>query len=292
MKLATKYQIDSLRSRIIDILHDSWPQTFEQWLRLQSEEEIMRKTHNEQLNNTVDGKFLDDRLPEPASAVRFARDFDVPSVLPYAYYSLAGRHYMAEWYILRGDPKNRETLEATLLRTARWTVLEPIDLQIVLSLRERLVQDIDSIINMLKESEGLSTLHCYDPEECYTVSGGVWRHWLDNGLIDESKFILGSRNPNPLRTLQDLYNMYPSWKMCSFCTAALQRILRNKQQELWGNIPTVVQSTETSIRGASYKLPGTASADVAKRSGRTLRLTSVIRVGISVLSPTVSPQLC
>ncbi|KIP07179.1 hypothetical protein PHLGIDRAFT_45454, partial [Phlebiopsis gigantea 11061_1 CR5-6] len=77
MRLATKYQIDTIRRRVIEILDDSWPQTYDQWLRFQSQISAMTEIRDGSKDRLVGGKRFEDCIPEPAAAIRFARDFDV-----------------------------------------------------------------------------------------------------------------------------------------------------------------------------------------------------------------------
>ncbi|KIJ53536.1 hypothetical protein M422DRAFT_111693, partial [Sphaerobolus stellatus SS14] len=73
---ATKYQVDSLRKRIISHLEKDWPSTLEQWDK------------NEEDNLLKEDEFYK-RYPDPASCIRLARMCDVPSLLLAAYYDLS-----------------------------------------------------------------------------------------------------------------------------------------------------------------------------------------------------------
>lgn len=93
LRLATKYQVDALRSRIVRHFEADWPRTLAEWDRLESEIDSMMEEHQDEKNledfNQVDGLFLDERLPEPAAAIRLAIEFGIPSILPAAFYTLA-----------------------------------------------------------------------------------------------------------------------------------------------------------------------------------------------------------
>lgn len=254
MKLATKYQINSLRSRISGILHDSWPQIFEQWLRLRSETEIMRSTHQGYAGHFMDGKFLDDRLPEPVSAVRFARHFDVPSILPYAYYAHAGRGCTDEWHTSHSDPIQRRALETTLFRTARWTLLQTFDFQIVSTLREHLTEDVVSIVDLLMKLGSLERSSVNHREPFMHVNRPAYAHFLHHRYVEKSRFVSASRAPDPLYTLQKLYNKCPSWSICDGCSLNLQDVLQSRQEAIWETLAGLVQSIDRDIRGTLCKL--------------------------------------
>ncbi|KAH7102982.1 hypothetical protein BKA62DRAFT_655587 [Auriculariales sp. MPI-PUGE-AT-0066] len=75
LRISTKYAVSSLRDRIIEILEDDWPSSLEAW---NANERITRLRME-----TLD---LRDCFPEPASIIRLARDCNVPSLLPAAFY--------------------------------------------------------------------------------------------------------------------------------------------------------------------------------------------------------------
>jgi hypothetical protein len=79
LKLATKYQVDDLRARIITQLELDWPTTLDSW---EKREDYMQK------NRSGDDSASDIRAhPEPV--IRLALECDVPSVLPMAFYDLS-----------------------------------------------------------------------------------------------------------------------------------------------------------------------------------------------------------
>ena len=85
--------MDSFRSRIVRHFEADWPRTLAEWDRLEAEIDYMMEEHqddkNEDYYGRVDGLFLDQRLPEPAAAIRLALEFGIPSILPAAFYTLA-----------------------------------------------------------------------------------------------------------------------------------------------------------------------------------------------------------
>ena len=74
-----KYECDPLRQRIVSSLEADWPQTLAQWDARRAEAVVLRAEHALQLTGRVGGLYLDDRLPEPASAIRIASDYGIPS---------------------------------------------------------------------------------------------------------------------------------------------------------------------------------------------------------------------
>ena len=116
--------MDTIRTRAVEILEDSWPSTFNGWLRLKSELNTIRDVSLRDPDNLFNGQIVDDCTPEPASAIRIAEDYDIPTILPYAYYRLAVMPISNDWDKFRAD----EDLRSRLVngeRTARWTLVAP-----------------------------------------------------------------------------------------------------------------------------------------------------------------------
>jgi hypothetical protein len=82
LTLANKYGMETLRERIVVHIEGDWPQSLWRWDSLEHEIREMA------INCDEDGN-LDDYLPEPASAIRLARDCNIPSILPSAFYHLS-----------------------------------------------------------------------------------------------------------------------------------------------------------------------------------------------------------
>lgn len=77
----------------------------------------------------IDGLFLDDRLPEPSSAIRVARLYDIPDILPAAYYDLFCIHSLQDdWDVLRKPNAENALHLKNRGRTARWQLLDALDL--------------------------------------------------------------------------------------------------------------------------------------------------------------------
>lgn len=221
MKLAMKYEMDSIRQRVIDVMRADWPMTYEQWARFRAELEVMKRAHNISPDGRVDGKDLHERIPEPASAARFARDFDIPSILPAAYYTLATTSRNCNW-----DKWGRGL---TYFRSARWGLLDGYDYKIVMCLRELLTGKLS---NVAFEYSGRSSGYAQSPirmdprcrsrEECSTALTGLLKQWKKNDL-DLGKMLAASSTPDPIRVMETLYQSHPAWGLCHDCTVYLQK---------------------------------------------------------------------
>ncbi|KAI0697580.1 hypothetical protein BC835DRAFT_1413616 [Cytidiella melzeri] len=83
MRLAVKYDVESIRTTIMKHIEGEWPHTLADWEKLQNERAKLY------LSASPPPTRLYDHFPEPASAIAFAMEFHCPSILPAAFYELA-----------------------------------------------------------------------------------------------------------------------------------------------------------------------------------------------------------
>ena len=112
MTLAMKYDFTSIKNDIISKIKMDWPITLEQWDVLQYEMDLFSAT----LLRGESEEALDDHFPEPVSALHFAKDFNIPAILPAAFYMLSHLAIMNDWY----ERRLPDTSILQLAQTARW----------------------------------------------------------------------------------------------------------------------------------------------------------------------------
>lgn len=132
--MANKYQVDSIRKRIVDRLENDWPQTVLAWERLESEISTMGD-QEEALPYVGPSLTLDDALPEPATAIRLARDCNIPSILPAAFYHLSRLSLSDDWYIVRGLSESEIFFPFAYprFRSVRWSLLSGEEMRCLLT---------------------------------------------------------------------------------------------------------------------------------------------------------------
>ena len=86
MRLAVKYDVETIRTIILRHIESEWPQTALEWEQLQTQ-----KFPNSSLSHiTEDWRPVPlDRYPDPALAVRFGVEFNCPEIVSAAFYQLA-----------------------------------------------------------------------------------------------------------------------------------------------------------------------------------------------------------
>ncbi|PCH34156.1 hypothetical protein WOLCODRAFT_22496 [Wolfiporia cocos MD-104 SS10] len=222
LKLATKYECDALRTRIVENLEADWPQTLAQWDARRAEGILARSEHAQQFTGKVNGLYLDDRLPEPASAIRIASDYGIPSILPAAFYQLALLSTDADWDEYRANPGKHLRFGA---RTARWRLLDKRDL-LRLVHGQRLIaaytRDIGTYVFGRRCQRAVKS--------CAKARTECWKYFQENAPISMD---------DPLDILYDcsrLETLLPDVP-CAACVADIATIAEKKRRELWRSLP-------------------------------------------------------
>ncbi|KAI0673675.1 hypothetical protein C8Q78DRAFT_967754 [Trametes maxima] len=224
LKLAMKYECDALRRRIIANLEADWPQTLAQWDARRAEAVLLRSEHSLQLTGKVDGAYLDDRLPEPASAIRIASDYGIPSILPAAFYTLALLSTDADWDAYRANPGKHLRFGA---RTARWRLLDKRDLMRLVHGQKLLAGHTRAV------GTDIFGLRCQrGVKGCTKARNDCWKYFQENApnSMDDPLDILYD-----CMRLDTLFTELP----CTACTAEITIMAEKKRRELWRSLPAV-----------------------------------------------------
>lgn len=225
LKLAIKYECDALRTRLVENIEADWPQTLVQWDARRTEAIIARSEHGLRGNGKVNGLYLDDRLPEPASAIRIASDFNIPSILPAAFYQLASINTDADWDAYRSSP----TVEGKHLRfgarTARWSLLDKRDLM-------RLVHGQKSLAAATRAiGTDLFGPRCpRNAKGCSKARSDCWKYLQENAPVSMD---------DPLEILHDCISLHEFFTdlPCATCSADIANLAEKKRHELWRSLP-------------------------------------------------------
>ncbi|KAG1732482.1 hypothetical protein EDB19DRAFT_1929180 [Suillus lakei] len=84
LRLATKYLVDSLRTKALVHLNRAWPNSLKGW---DAREDLSRA------DEMQSGPGMSNIYPSPADVVILAREVNAPSLLPSAFYDLSRYHY-------------------------------------------------------------------------------------------------------------------------------------------------------------------------------------------------------
>lgn len=220
-----KYECDALRSRIVENLEADWPSTLAQWDARRSEAIIARSEHSQQPTGKINGLYLDDRLPEPASAIRIASDYTIPSILPAAFYQLALLSTDADWDRYRENLAGEGKHLRFGARTARWNLLDKRDLM-------RLVHG-QKLVAGYTRAIGVDLFGPRCPRNskgCSKAKVDTWKYFQENAPIsmDDPLDVLAD-----CMRLEGLFTELP----CATCMTEIGVMAEKKRRELWRSLP-------------------------------------------------------
>lgn len=236
LALAKKYGIEHLRQRIVAHFEADWPQSLWQWDRLEAEIRAMVETWHEEHWCAANLKYVDDHLPEPASAIRLARDCDIPNILPAAFYHLSRLSIHNDRLSARVAQHEGKAdlfgLEGLLdgQRTADWNILSSADYICLLKGRARLStfsRELFGAVSISSRQHSESVDPCCLPQQLALIRNAC------------------DRSPDILETLR----RYSEWghvrekEVCSMCCAYVRKELRGFRRAIWNKLPEFFEST-------------------------------------------------
>jgi len=128
MALAVKYNFTAIKDEIVSKLQADWPSTLTDWDDSQYEVQQLLSRQSK-----FPFKSARNRVPEPVSAIRFAKDFHIPGILSAAFYMLSRTNVMHDWY---QDGKENSAMSRL---SARWSDLNAEELLIAFRGKESLI---------------------------------------------------------------------------------------------------------------------------------------------------------
>ncbi|KAJ7284050.1 hypothetical protein C8J57DRAFT_1053191 [Mycena rebaudengoi] len=206
LAMATKYEMDTLRTRIVTQIEADWPSTLAEWDRLETEIGSLAIFDD-------DGVCLDRRLPEPGAAISLAMDYRITKILPAAFYHLSRLSTTADW---DADPNGLDE-DA---RTARWSFLHATELKLLLKVRE-------TIANFEQLAMPAPSKSCSTNAACDYAWEVAHLRWISA--------------KDPLYAMQEFVESRPLGGPCKYCWATGKEPIRKHRGELWDEIYDCIQ---------------------------------------------------
>ncbi|TDL17692.1 hypothetical protein BD410DRAFT_831408 [Rickenella mellea] len=220
LELAIKYEIDSIRDRIVGQLKAEWPADLEAWDQLEDRRQAIWKAG--------DSDAAAELLPEPVLSIQLARQCDARDVLLGAFYQLS---WLSAWDIWDcASPDD----DATFNPKARWNLLDSRDLLRIIRARE--------VLSFRTKADPVK-MHflgkrCSESESCNRTFRLIWE--------DMSSEICRTRDPlEALRILQRPSSPYTSM-LCLSCCIHEKTFLRNMRKKMWDNLLSTIISIPIS----------------------------------------------
>lgn len=256
VRLATKYQIDALRERLIQHVIADWPTTLAEWDRQQAVFEEIREQVDVQRkelppdmrksgNANMKGPFYVDRIPEPAAALAFAREFDCPQILPAVYYRLAIADTDDDWE--PHDGRNWMLYEGH--DVVRWSLLTVEEIRRMLHGRHMLGIYAHSFTTarVPDKFEGCKRADEDEdrPSGCAAIVACVVKeHWIDTDPYNLNFDHLNRFEPcRKIQWVDTETGEQEEESLCFRCREQWEDFLKEHRQDLWDDLPRMFNLT-------------------------------------------------
>ena len=256
MELATKYQVDSLSKRIISHLQEQWPKSLDEYIRREVDIKLWAKRFDAVVGDNGQppyhqSAFVD--FPEPASAIRLASHYNIPSVLPAAFYFLSTTGPENTW-----ERALKLGFHSPDVRPARWEQLSDENLLRYYRGKYTLANEYAHIPFVL----ATALQHCY-LDDCtgnfHTEASII--EAISNGFVTPCRQLLFmlveekvvkveemldarsavdiAHRANPLMKIAELTEDIESWGLCLLCQKTMREALIAKARSLWAELPKI-----------------------------------------------------
>ncbi|EIW86036.1 hypothetical protein CONPUDRAFT_46875 [Coniophora puteana RWD-64-598 SS2] len=223
LRLAKKYQIDSVWHRLVHQVEADWPTSLPEWDQLKGEIELRHSRRMEE-NLPDELPHNDDVYPEPGAAISLAREFCLYDILPAAFYHLSRTQISCNRAAKTDDQgvsDNIAEIHEDGGRTANWSYLTRNDFKCLLLGRER--------IQRFMESKALQFQNSSRFADCDL---GCDRRGI------ETKFQLVLQSSDVLAGLKGFITEdYATDGVCSPCISRAKRDAQTLRQDVWAKLP-------------------------------------------------------
>lgn len=231
MRLALKYEIDTVRALIVKHVEADWPQTLEEWDAHQAEKGSAAQAYVDSKDKKFRGKYFDDAYPEPVAAIRFALEFDIPRILPAAWYQLAttGAKVHLDYETVRLRPSMR-LFSHPCSPKARWKLLHTDATLLTITMFGK--AKMEEYMKVAEHIIRNSALACEDSHRCEQIGFKKAREFL----------ALYGTPADPLHGIKQVLGsgLWDS-DMCAECIVYKHNQLQKARRTIWEALPVDFQ---------------------------------------------------
>ena len=264
--LAQIYNVSGVPPLISNLLEDHFPPTFSEWVRVQDDASRLQDLWAARCAG-IASNTVDDLFPlNPASAVYIALKYNMPSILPAAFYALSTIDFQDDWDRWRAGPAEQWRYTTTEdvkpsdplrcgRRTAQWARLEKDALMKVI-LGKRALQGRRAVLGRVFAPGGGGQVECVRQDRC--------PHVLTRLAEDYNTTFAGSGPWDPLQALLKTFTSVSANKtLCKICRIAVRTNINGEMVKLWKDLPQIFSLGGQPVEGEGKCLPAAMSlADV------------------------------
>ncbi|KAG1815401.1 hypothetical protein EV424DRAFT_1628024, partial [Suillus variegatus] len=214
LRLATKYLVDSLRTKALVHLSKAWPTSLKGW---DAREDLTRA------DEMQSGPGMSNIYPSPADVIILAREVNAPSLLPSAFYDLSRYHYTQ---LFEQDDESGPSIAQLPLSNA--------DLQRLALGKEASQHAITTLIRSMGSHSHPLLLghHAHSHRSCRRDFSELVALATQHYLFDRERGCT-----DPLYVAEELGQPFVEVSECEACARALAIWTTRERERMWKMIP-------------------------------------------------------
>lgn len=228
MDIAVKYEVEAVKLAIKKRVEAEWPSSASEWYQSLPSSSI-DDTQIPSLTRPPPKAF---KHLEPVAAIKFARAFDCPNILPAAWYSLSITRVHAEWNHYRSGCETHSVGKTESERTANWPALEFADLLVLMQGKNEMGALTHAVLTNCEK--GIAAFNeCNNP------------HCSRNFKARTGSLLFARTisTDDPLGAIHGIYIDLDAhrrdWSMCERCIRKSCELLELNSVQLWTDLPRV-----------------------------------------------------
>lgn len=230
LRMAIKYEFSGVQSQIVSYFKDTWLNNLNNWDIYAAK---IRALSGESYSNIPDFN-----LPEPASAIVIARLFNIPAILPAAFYDLSTISPLNDWEVKYDDDEDEDGEKEIGERSARWRWLKQADLF-------RLLRGKESLANATREFSESKVL--LSPGRC----DGPGLRCSDARRALQTKIYDHDGPQDILRHLKSLKDRLRD-TACLPCRGRIESKIEEKREDIWDSLTDIFDLSDETRTDHSY----------------------------------------
>ncbi|EJD42417.1 hypothetical protein AURDEDRAFT_115054 [Auricularia subglabra TFB-10046 SS5] len=223
LRVANKWDVDALRSDVVDFLEREWPSALEAWD--EREEAIREQIAEGLIESGTDG-------PDAAQTITIASEYNIPSILPSAYYHL-NRVFMDRALLAPSAPPSPSKTNSPTADSALFSIQSVVRFDGTLSpaVLRTLLRGRTALSSFIAQQEREGSVCGNGPCCCRAVLNTWWGPFAQQLKV-------GMRSRDPLAVMHDAAaGLQALYGACGSCQRKARATLLDRRVAIWERLP-------------------------------------------------------